>query len=103
MAKFELPIYGENDEHVKTYATDHIRWKLFIKAAEIQGSAKLNGDDTADKIEQIADLLKNVFSGITDEDLENADVVDNCNRTKSHFGTCGPRIGGAGAHFLYSG
>lgn len=76
MAKFELPIYGENDELVKTYATDHIRWKLFIKAAEIQGSAKLNGDDTADKIEQIADLLKNVFSGITDEDLENADVVD---------------------------
>lgn len=76
MAKFELPIYGENDELVKTYATDHIRWKLFIKAAEIQGSAKLNGNDTADKIEQIADLLKNVFSGITDEDLENADVVD---------------------------
>lgn len=76
MAKFELPIYGENDELVKTYATDHIRWKLFIKAAEIQGSAKLNGDDTADKIKQIADLLKNVFSGITDEDLENADVVD---------------------------
>lgn len=76
MAKFELPIYGENDELVKTYATDHIRWKLFIKAAEIQESAKLNGDDTADKIEQIADLLKNVFSGITDEDLENADVVD---------------------------
>lgn len=76
MAKFELPIYGENDELVKTYATDHIRWKLFIKAAEIQGSAKLSGDDTADKIEQIADLLKNVFSGITDEDLENADVVD---------------------------
>ncbi len=76
MAKFELPIYGENDELVKTYATDHIRWKLFIKAAEIQGNAKLNGDDTADKIEQIADLLKNVFSGITDEDLENADVVD---------------------------
>lgn len=76
MAKFELPIYGENDELVKTYATDHIRWKLFIKAAEIQESAKLNGDDTADKIEQISDLLKNVFSGITDEDLENADVVD---------------------------
>lgn len=76
MAKFELPIYGENDELVKTYATDHIRWKLFIKAAEIQGSAKLNGDDTADKIEQIAELLKNVFSGITDEDLGNADVVD---------------------------
>lgn len=76
MAKFELPIYGENDELVKAYTTDHIRWKLFIKAAEIQESAKLNGDDTADKIEQISDLLKNVFSGITDEDLENADVVD---------------------------
>jgi hypothetical protein len=76
MAKFELPIYGENDELIKTYGTDHVRWKLFIRAAEIQENQKLNGDDVADKIIQVSDLLKNVFCGITDKELENADVVD---------------------------
>lgn len=37
MAKFELPIYGENDELVKTYTTDHIRWNArILKITEVQ-------------------------------------------------------------------
>lgn len=74
MAKFELPIYGETDEIIKTYETDHIRWKLFIRAAAIKDNEMKNGK--SDDIEQISDLLKDVFCGLTDEDLDNADFFD---------------------------
>ena len=73
MAKFELPIYGENDEIIKTYETEHIRWKLFVKAASIKEAEK--GDMNV-KIEQIGDLLKDVFIGLSDDELGNADYFD---------------------------
>lgn len=47
MAKFELPIYGENDEILKTYATDHCPWAVYIQAAEMQDT--LEGKSTKEK------------------------------------------------------
>nr|DAJ98140.1 MAG TPA: hypothetical protein [Caudoviricetes sp.] len=76
MAKFELPIYGENDEIIKTYETDHIRWKLFVRAAAIKDNEMENDKSESEDLEQISDLLKDVFCGLTDEDLDNADFFD---------------------------
>lgn len=40
MAKYELPIYGNNDEIVKTHATNIVPWAVFIQAADLEESIK---------------------------------------------------------------
>lgn len=74
MAKFELPIYGENDEIEKTYATDHVRWGIFTKALEMQEG--IEKKPMAEQLGMISELMKSIFSGLTDEDLEKADTFD---------------------------
>lgn len=74
MAKFELPIYGENDEIIKTYETDHIRWGIFIKALEMQKNIEKKSE--FEQLSLVGDLMKSVFTGLTDEDLEKADMFD---------------------------
>lgn len=74
MAKFELPIYGENDEILKTYKTDHIRYGLLEDAIKMQEENK--GTDTDSQLKIIKPFVKRIFKGITDEDLEDADVFD---------------------------
>ena len=32
MAQFELNIYGKDDEIVERYATDRVRWGIFLQA-----------------------------------------------------------------------
>ena len=36
MAKFELNVYGQNDEILNTFSTDHIRWGLLLAALDLQ-------------------------------------------------------------------
>ena len=74
MAKFELNIYGKNDEILKTFGTDVIRWKLFIKAVELQD--KIKNASYAEQIAQVSEYIKSVFVGLTDKDIENADAFD---------------------------
>lgn len=74
MAKFELPIYGENDEIIKKYETDRVRWGVFINAAELQ--EKLDDASAGEQMRGIGELLKSVFCGLTDEDLAQADYND---------------------------
>ena len=72
MAKFELNIYGEDDEIIKRYETEHIRFGVLISALEIQGK-KLNAKEQFDAVCRI---IKSVFAGLTDEDLKLADTGD---------------------------
>lgn len=74
MAKFELNIYGENDEILKTYSTDVIRWKLFMEAVALQ--EKIKNEDVSVQIESVSAFIKAVFVGLTDAELENADAFD---------------------------
>lgn len=74
MAKFELPIYGENDEIIKTYETDRIRWGIFVKALEMQKNIEKKSE--FEQLSLVSDLMKSVFTGLTDEDLEKADMFD---------------------------
>lgn len=74
MAKFELNIYGENDEIVKTYATDHLRYGVLMQALEMQEGME---DMTAAEQMQTANaLVKKVFAGLTDAELACADAGD---------------------------
>lgn len=74
MAKFELTIYGENDEIIKTYETDHIRWGIFTKALAMQKD--IEKKSVEEQLACVGDLIKAVFTGLTDEDLEKADMFD---------------------------
>lgn len=74
MAQFELNIYGKDDEVVKRYESDRIRWGLLMQAFEIQ--EKLESLPPAEQFTVIADFVKKIFPAITDEELENADIRD---------------------------
>lgn len=72
MAKFELNIYGEDDEIIKKYETDHIRFGVLITALEVN-EKKLNAKE---QFEAVGRVLKSVFAGLTDEELKLADTGD---------------------------
>lgn len=74
MAKFELNIYGEDDEIIKRYETDHIRYGVLLKALEI--GEKVSKMNNADFIKEAQSLVKCVFVGITDDEIAKADVQD---------------------------
>lgn len=80
MAKFELPIYGENDEIIKCYATDRVRWGIFLQALEV--SESIEKKTPAEQFEVISNFIKKVFPDMTDNHLEMADVGDVFNTFK---------------------
>ena len=71
---FSLNIYGEDDEVVKRYETEHIRWRLFTEACELQ--EKIDGENVATQIAAISGFIRSVFPGLTAEELEQADAFD---------------------------
>ena len=80
MAQFELNIYGNNDEILKTYATDKVRWGIFMQAQELQdGFAEKSA---AEQIKLVSAFVKKIFPELTDEDIANADVDDVLNTFK---------------------
>lgn len=74
MANFELNIYGDNDEIVKKYETDHLRYGVLMQALEMQEG--MDGMTTAEQMQAANSLVKKVFSGLTDSELEHADAGD---------------------------
>ena len=91
MAQFELSIYDENDEVVKRFETDRVRWGIFMQALELEESLK--GANTRDMIAAINQFVKKIFPALTDADLESADVDDVLNTFKQLLRKAG-QIGG---------
>ena len=80
MAQFELNIYGENDEIVKRFETNKVRWGVFMQALELQES--LDEQSAAQQFSAVNIFMKKIFPGISDGDLENADCDDVMNTFK---------------------
>lgn len=74
MAKFELNIYGKDDEIVKQYATNICPWAIFIRAAELQEEIK--NKPAIEQMNAVGEILKAVFKDLTDEELMAADGLD---------------------------
>lgn len=74
MAQFELNIYGENDEIVKRFETEKVRWGIFVQALELEESLK--SKSAQEMILAINQFVKKIFPALTDNDLANADVDD---------------------------
>lgn len=78
--KFELSIYGENDEVIKKFETDHVRWGVLLKAVKLQETLK---DKTEiEQLQVVSEFVKSIFVGLTDEDVEKADAGDIFNTFK---------------------
>jgi hypothetical protein len=80
MAQFELNIYGNDDEILKTCKTDRVRWGVYLQALELQ--EKMAEKSAADQFRLINAFLKKIFPDLTDEDLELADGDDVMNTFK---------------------
>lgn len=91
MAQFELNIYGENDEIIKHFETDRVRWGVFMQALELEESLK--GANARAMITEVNKFVKKIFVGLTDEDLNGADADDVLNTFKQLLNKAG-KIGG---------
>lgn len=80
MAVFELNIYGKNDEIIKTYTTDRVRWGVFMQALELQES--IEEQSAEEQFKAINSFIKKIFPDLTDADLNNADINDVLNTFK---------------------
>ena len=74
MAKYELPIYGENDEIVKMHETNICPWAVFIQAADMQEQMKKKS--AREQMVAVGEFLKAVFPALTDAELMRADGLD---------------------------
>lgn len=92
MARFELSLYGENDEVLKKYETDHVRWGVLLKAVKLQEEIKDKGAE--EQFEAINKFIKSIFVGLTDEELEKADGLDVINTFNQLISAVGNIKGG---------
>ena len=74
MAKFELNIYGKDDEIVKTYATDNILWGFYLEA--VKAYEDMQETPVEEQFEMINGFVKRMFIGLTDDELNCASGDD---------------------------
>ena len=74
MAKFELNIYGEDDEILKKHETNIVRTGVFLAALKLHEETKDKSPE--DQFFAACSLIKKLFVGLTDEEIENADFFD---------------------------
>lgn len=74
MAQFELNIYGENDEILKKYATEKVRWGVYLEAAKL--NEEMRGMDAAEQLAVINQFMSKIFPSLTTDELELADADD---------------------------
>ena len=80
MALFELNIYGKDDEVIKKYETDKVRWGVYLQATEL--SENLEGASASEKFKKISAFVKKIFPELTDDELDKADSDDVLNTFK---------------------
>mgnify|MGYP003292416822 CR=1 FL=1 len=94
MAQFELNIYGNNDEVIKKFETDRVRWGVYMQALEMQDG--LDGKAASEQFRLINNFVKKIFPDLTDADLENADSDDVVNTFKQLLNKANKIGGGSG-------
>ncbi len=85
MAKFELNTYGKDDEIIKSFKTDKVRWGVYVEAVKLEESGLIN-KPAVEQFKLINGLMKKVFPDLTDEDLESADSDDVMNTFRQLLG-----------------
>lgn len=92
MSRFELNIYGENDEIIKKYETNYVRWGTILQAIDLQ--EKIKNNPMTEQIEMINSFVQSLFKGLTSDELKNADSMDVMNTFKQLISSVGGIDGG---------
>lgn len=71
---FSLNILGENDKVVKTYETSKIKYGLIEDMVML--TKELDGKSELEQFALMKPLLKNMFAGLTDEELRDVDFIE---------------------------
>ena len=71
---FKLNILGENDKVVKTYETSKIKYGLIEDMVIL--SKELAGKSEFEQFALMKPLLKNMFVGLTDEEIRNIEFIE---------------------------
>jgi hypothetical protein len=74
MAAFELRIYGKDDTIIKTFATNTVRWGVFLRAVGIQ--EEMDGKSADEQVVMVNDFVNMLFPDLTENELKNADAQD---------------------------
>lgn len=74
MSKYELPIYGDDNEVVKMHETNICPWAVYIQAADMQ--EQLKNKSAREQMDAVGEILKAVFPKLTDAELMRADGAD---------------------------
>lgn len=74
MSKFELKIYGENDEIKKEFGTDIIRFGILEEAIKL--SESIEGKNNIEQFKMIKPLIVSIFPGLDEEEIKNASYED---------------------------
>lgn len=74
MARFELNIYDNDDNIVKTYKAERVRYGVFMMALKL--SDEIKDKDSGETMIAANEIVKALFCGLTDEELANADIGD---------------------------
>lgn len=80
MAQFELNIYNDENEIVKKYETDVVKWGVLLKALDFAESKEKR--TARQYYDGVNDFVKMIFKGLTDEELENTSIDDVTNTFK---------------------
>lgn len=76
MAHIEINTYGDNDEILKTFSTNHIKWGLICRAVEIQEQMNDGELKGTEQIKVVNDFVLSVFPEMKQSDIEAADIGD---------------------------
>lgn len=71
---FKLNVLGEKDKVVKTYETNKIKYGLIEDMVSL--SKELDGKSEFEQFSLMKPLLKNMFVGLTDEELRNVEFIE---------------------------
>lgn len=92
MARFELSIYGDKDEVIKKFETDHVRWGVLLQAVKLQEDIK--GKNADEQFAAINSFILSIFDGLTLDDLAKADAFDVMNTFNQLISAVGKINGG---------
>lgn len=78
MAKFELNIYGENDEIIKKYSTEKARYGAFEEAIRFvdEAQGKTEAEVNILGFRMLKNFAKKLFPGLTDDEIRLCEMED---------------------------
>lgn len=76
LTRYELNIYGNDDEIVKTFSTNHVPWGLYLDAADADEKLKTENANAKQMIDTANGIVLALFPDATIDDLRRADARD---------------------------